>query len=144
MSYYGEVRFIDKNCENTVDAEDENNHSGVKNLKPFKSGEEWTGNAKGRPKGSRNRSTIVRELLEVKATDGEGGQVADQLVRSLIKKAAAGDVAAFKELFDSGYGKNTDKVESNVRYTQMGRVTIGSGEEAKELIFDVGSPPNSA
>jgi Family of unknown function (DUF5681) len=104
-------------------------------LKPFKSGQEWNGNAEGRPKGSRNRSTIVREWLEAKATDGEG-QIADQLVRALIKKAAQGDVAAFKELMDSGFGKLTDKVENQHSFTAMGRVMVGT----KALEFDVGNP----
>ena len=113
------------------------------NLKPpWKKGE--SGNPKGKPKGTRNRSTIIREWLEAKATDGEDGEVSDQLVRALIKKAAEGDVAAFRELFDSGYGKNTDKVESNVRYTQMGRVTIGKGEDALPLEFNVGAPPEAS
>lgn len=114
--------------------ENANKYSGSKNLKPFKSGKDWKGNAKGRPKGARNRSTIVREMLEENATDGEGGQIADQLVRALVKKAIAGDVAAFKELFDSGYGKITDKVESNISYKQMGRITI----DGNPLEFDVG------
>lgn len=87
-------------------------HPGSENLKPFKPGKEWNGNAKGRPKGSRNRSTIVREWLEAEATDGAGGQIADQLVRALIQKAMQGDVSAFKELMDSGFGKITDKIEN--------------------------------
>lgn len=106
----------------------------------FKAGQ--SGNPSGRPKGSRNRSTIVREWLEAKATDDSEGEVSDQLVRALIRKAAEGDVMAFRELFDSGYGKNTDKIESNVTYTKMGRVSIQDehGQE-KYLEFNVGSPP---
>ncbi len=107
-------------------------------MPPWKKGE--SGNPKGRPKGSRNRSTIVKEWLEAKATDGEAGQVVDQLVRSLIVKASSGDVSAFKELMDSAYGKNTDKQEVEHSYTQMGSVTVSSGNEVKELVFDVGQP----
>lgn len=108
------------------------------NLTPWPKGQ--SGNPAGKPKGTRNRSTIIREWLEMKATDGEGGQVSDQLTRALIKKAAEGDVRAFIELFDSAYGKNTDKVENNIHYTKMGNVTIGG----EKLEFDVGSPPNEA
>lgn len=65
----------------------------------------------GRPKGSRNRSTIIKEWLEkVHADDGEPGDKADQLARALIRKAASGDVSAIKEAFDSAYGKVPDKV----------------------------------
>jgi hypothetical protein len=104
-----------------------------KNLNPpWKKGE--SGNPNGRPKGARNRSTIIRELLETKATDGEEGQVADQLARALIRKASEGDVAAFRELFDSAYGKNSNKVENQINYTKMGSVSI----DGETLNFDVG------
>ncbi len=105
------------------------------NLKPWKKGQ--SGNPQGTPKGTRNRSTIVRELLEAKATDGESGQIVDQLVLALVEKALSGDVPAARELFDSAYGKITDKVENTHSYTQMGRVTADKG---KALIFDVGKP----
>ena len=72
----------------------------------------------GRPKGSRDRQTIVKYWLEAikearNPITGELEQlpVADQIVLSLIGKALKGDVSAFKELMDSGYGKLTDKVE---------------------------------
>lgn len=96
-------------------------------------------NKKGRPEGARSRSTIIREWLEADATDGEKGQVADQLTRALIKKAAAGDVSAFRELFDGSYGKVTDKVENTVSFTKMGSVKVGD----QELSFNVGQEPNS-
>lgn len=37
------------------------------NLKPFKEGEAWTGNKEGRPPGTKNRSTIARKILEMRA-----------------------------------------------------------------------------
>jgi hypothetical protein len=112
-----------------------------KNLNPpWKIGE--SGNPKGKPKGTRNRSTIIRELLEARALEGDG-QIADQLTRALINKAAEGDVSAFRELFDSAYGKNTDKIDNNVHYTKMGSVIIGSGADAKALEFDIGKPADN-
>ena len=75
-------------------------------------------NPNGRPKGSRNRQTIVNQWLEaVKEARNpitglnETLPIADQMVLALIGKALKGDVSAFKELMDSGYGKLTDKVE---------------------------------
>ncbi len=112
------------------------------NLTPWKKGQ--SGNPKGKPKGTRNRSTIVRELLETKATDGEEGQIVDQLVLALVEKALNGDVPAARELFDSAYGKITDKVENRHSYTQMERVTVQNSQgNEKPLEFNVGSPPNS-
>ena len=34
---------------------------------PFKTGDEWTGNRLGKPKGAHNRATIVRQLMGIKA-----------------------------------------------------------------------------
>ena len=61
----------------------------------------------GRPKGSRNRSTIYRGHLEKL---GKKGQVVDDIVLAAIDKALTGDINALKELMDSGYGKNPDKL----------------------------------
>lgn len=86
------------------------------NLIPPKKGE--IRNPNGRPVGSRNRETIVNKWLEaIKDTknpitgENEALPIADQMVLALIGKALKGDVSAFKELMDSGYGKLTDKVE---------------------------------
>ena len=76
----------------------------------FKKGE--SGNPSGRPAGSRNRSTIVKQWLEVKkraknpiSNKEEELEIQDMIVLALINKALKGDVNAFKELMDSGYGK---------------------------------------
>lgn len=47
----------------------------------FKSGDEWTGNAAGRPKGIKNRKTLIREKIE---------QFGPELME-IIKNAARGD-----------------------------------------------------
>ena len=80
------------------------------NLKPFKKGQ--SGNPKGRPKGSRNRSTVAREWLElVQSMQNpitgleEELEQQDIMTLALIKKANEGDVSAYKELMDSAYGK---------------------------------------
>ena len=72
----------------------------------------------GRPKGLRNRSTIVREWLEASykkinpiTGQNETLQIQDHLVISLIGKALKGDVQAFRELFDSGHGKVSELLD---------------------------------
>ncbi len=82
----------------------------------FKKGQ--SGNPNGRPKGSRNRSTIVREWLECSESvtnpitgEKETLQQSDIITLALIKKARKGDVNAFKELMDSGFGKSTQTIE---------------------------------
>jgi hypothetical protein len=83
------------------------NRDKTENLKPFRPGQ--SGNPKGRPKGSRNRNTIIMEWLEAPSEDGEPN--VDTMTKAIIKKAIGGDVPAFRELLDSAYGKIADKTE---------------------------------
>lgn len=80
------------------------------NLTPFEKGQ--SGNPNGRPKGSRNRSTVAKEWLEMQekvlnpiSKKDELLQQQDIMTLALIKKARTGDVSAYKELMDSAYGK---------------------------------------
>jgi len=102
----------------------------------------YYGQKNGRPKGSRNRSTIVREWLEanykkVNPITGqtETLQIQDHIVISLIGKALKGDVPAFKELMDSGHGKIIDGLD----VTSKGE-SITSGEklspEDRRMLID--------
>jgi hypothetical protein len=82
----------------------------IPNNKPFKKGQ--SGNPNGRPKGKRNRSTLVREWLEVsqKVKNPISGvteelEQQDIMTLALIKKAREGDVQAYRELMDSAHGK---------------------------------------
>ena len=85
------------------------------NLRPATAGE--VRNPMGKPPGTKNRATIAKELLSVElkaeGLDGVTGKYsAEYLVNAaLLKKAMAGDVAAFKELHDTVYGKIADKQE---------------------------------
>lgn len=91
--------------------------NSLDNLKPFKKGE--SGNPSGRPKGSRNRSSIVKAWIETTefiinplTGEKENLEQVDIMTISLIKKAINdGDVQAYKELMDSAYGKSSQPVE---------------------------------
>jgi len=74
-----------------------------------------SGNPNGRPKGTKNRSTLVRELLEMESTfnnplteQSEKLSYAEQIIIAQIAEARKGNVQAFKELMDSAYGKIKD------------------------------------
>lgn len=127
------------------------------NLIPAKKGD--VRNPNGRPKGSRNRSTILNEMLERAAVGGlsrkemealDPKTVGEQVIASLIVQAAKGDVSAIKEIQDTSHGKLTDKVDNQHSFSRMGRVTAQlaapegdeRGPETVELSFDVGSEPN--
>lgn len=90
-----------------------------------------SGNPNGRPKGVRNRSTLVREWLEVKqkAKNPITGQTEDLeqqdlMTLALIKKAREGDVQAYRELMDSAHGKVEQKTDITSKGQRLFEVTI--------------------
>ena len=93
------------------------------NLKPaWNKGE--SGNPAGRPKGSKNRSTIARQWLEVNQNlknpltgENETMSQEDLMTLALIKKAREGDVAAYKALMDSGYGAPLQQIDQTIEQT---------------------------
>lgn len=86
------------------------------NLKKFTS--EYQPKNNGRPKGSKNRSTIAKKWLEVEqnlknplTSEVEKMSQEDLMTLALIKKAREGDVNAYKALMDSGYGSPIQQIE---------------------------------
>ena len=87
--------------------------------KPFKPGK--SGNPKGRPKGARSLSTILREMLEEPidiVVDGkkERREFREVIIRKLLKKANDGDMRAIQEIFDRVEGK----AQQNIDHTSGG------------------------
>ena len=83
-----------------------------------------SGNPKGKPKGSLNRSTIAKKWLEVLSQEElEDGVVKwlsneEAITLALIQKARKGDVNAYKALMDSAYGTAKDTVDINSNETK--------------------------
>lgn len=93
---------------------------GIENLKPLKPGQ--TENQNGRPKGSRNLSTILREMLEeeVEVTTENGREkkkLQEVMIRKLIKAATKPgelkqtELRAIQEIFDRVEGKPKQEVD---------------------------------
>ena len=85
-------------------------------LKPVKPGE--IRNPNGKPKGTKNRSTIARKWLEVmqdakNPITGELEKLSqeDLITLAMIHKARKGDVGAYKQLMDSGFGMPTPQID---------------------------------
>lgn len=89
----------------------EMNNKNYPNLKSWKKGQ--SGNPAGRKQGSKNVSTIVRELLEKDVKDGllssadltelangKPTSYAQAMVLAMIKKALEGDIRAVRWLAD--------------------------------------------
>ncbi len=103
-----------------------------KNLAPFRKGEP-SKNPSGRPRGSKNRVTILNQWLKLKIKfdnkaknefneetgekvfEGKGFDfkitVHDAVVLALIQEAQNGNVAAIKEIQDTIYGKISNRQE---------------------------------
>lgn len=93
-----------------------------------------SGNPNGKPKGTRNRSTIVREWLEVQQSvknpitgEQEVLEQQDIMTLALIKKAREGDVNAYRELMDSAHGKQTNQIEGAMHLTGLQVQIIDNG-----------------
>ena len=90
------------------------------NLKPaWKEGE--SGNPNGRPKGSRNRSTIAKKWLEMSrmlhnplTEKDEAVSVEDEITLAQILKANKGDTNAYKALMDSAHGSPINQTELKI------------------------------
>jgi hypothetical protein len=98
------------------------------NLIPAKKGD--VRNPTGKPKGTRNRSTIVREWMEAmertkNPITGETEELtqADIATLAVLKKARSGDVNAYRELMDSAFGKNPDIIQDETKQRKLVIIT---------------------
>lgn len=106
--------FFDKNGEKVA-------HQGTINILKGRS-KGWPKgfcpNKNGRPKGSKNRASTLRDLIDLTVMDASGNPMPNPLDKSekkisyekaimvaLIKKALKGDVRAIQEIQDTIYGK---------------------------------------
>ena len=95
-----------------------------------------SGNPKGRPKGARSLSTILREMLEEPieiVVDGkkERREFREVIIRKLLKKANDGDMRAIQEIFDRVEGK----AQQNIDHTTDGKainITVIENVSRKE------------
>lgn len=105
----------------------------AENLKPFKGGDDDRRNIAGRPPGTKNRSTIARKILEMKALYSDVDfkrlkELYPELEKSMtveemctiiqVDKAIKDkDTTAYRALMDSAYGAPKHEVENmNVNY----------------------------
>jgi hypothetical protein len=93
------------------------------NLKKFERGQ--SGNPNGRPKGARNRSTILRELLDL--NDQELKMHQAQIDKAIEWK----DTNAYKAVLDSAYGAPVQQVEQTQTNIDLSDLTT---DEIKDLL----------
>ncbi len=80
----------------------------------FKKGDEWNGNAGGRPKG-RSITSRLRDVLEMAELGGKplpgGKQVADLVVEALVKQVLKGNPQCISMLLERADGKVLQALE---------------------------------
>jgi hypothetical protein len=98
-----------------------------------------SGNPKGKEPGTKNRATILKELLSIARTiaaksnpSGKEitGTVEHELELAILSKALKGDVAAYREIKDTVYGKQSN-VNFNLNPEELTNLT---DEELDSLI----------
>lgn len=100
----------DRTTKKLVHVENSEETVNTENLKPFQPGE--SGNPSGRPLGTRNLSTILKEMLEQDVeVNGEKMPFKDSIIKKLIKKANDGNLRAIQEIFDRVEGKAKQEIK---------------------------------
>jgi hypothetical protein len=92
----------------------------LENLKPFKKGE--VANPTGRPKGKRNRSTILKELLDM--NDQELKMHQAQIEKAIELK----DTNAYKAVLDSAYGAPVQQIDNDITIKEFDVSKLYNGE----------------
>lgn len=94
----------------------------------------------GRPRGSRNRSTVVREILQI-ANWGRNPLTGMQeklsqeyrITLAILAKALKGDVNAYKALIDNAYKPHAQEIENKIQTIDLSEF---STEELKGFLND--------
>lgn len=110
------------------------------NLIPAQKGE--VRNPNGRPKGSRNRSTIARKWLDVTVdhinpVTGEAEQmtIEDVITLAQIRKARKGDSRGYDKVMDSAYGSPDQNIKTeNITKLDLSQVPTEEIERIAGLI----------
>ncbi len=84
--------------------------ANIKNLKPFKKGEDERRNTLGRPKKTLLSEAIREQLAEVMPGASEQ-TFAEGIAKTLVNLAVAGDVAAARELADRSEGRPKQAID---------------------------------
>lgn len=90
----------------------------------FKKGK--SGNLSGRPKGSKNRSTIARQYLDLitKHKNVLTGEIEsltqeEMITLAMLNKASKGDVNAYKAVMDSAFGAPKQTTDTNLNVSDF-------------------------
>lgn len=98
----------------------------------FKPGSEWKGNAKGKPKGARHFSTLLKEAI-IKVAEGDDMPADRMIVKQLVDKAKKGDLQAIDRVLDRVDGK----AEQTINLDADIHTDDGLTKEEKEALLNL-------
>jgi hypothetical protein len=91
----------------------------------------WSGNPRGRPRGSKNNATLLKEALDQRVTINENGQrrqisKREAMFTQLANKAAQGDPRAIQTVLRESekLDRHNEKVSEEAQARLMGTVVV--------------------
>jgi hypothetical protein len=109
--------------------------ANIKNLKPFKKGEDERRNTSGRPKLTRLSESLREQLAEAMPGASET-TIAEEVARALIREALIGNIAAIKEVFDRAEGKAPINLDVGGKDGEPMLITFSFNNSNTRLITD--------
>lgn len=122
------------------------NNDNNKYLKPYKPGQ--SGNPLGKPKGSKNMKTILREMLETDINyEGKKVPTAFVVVSELVKKSiyhnnAKVQLEAIKEILDRSIGKPVQSnlnINADVERPDLTKLSESELQQLQSLLSKAGT-----
>lgn len=109
--------------------------ANIKNLKPFKKGEDERRNTLGRPKLTRLCESLRQQLSEAMPGASES-TIAEEIAKTLIRLALSGDIAAIRECFDRAEGKAPINLDVGGKDGEPLLITFSFNNSNTRLITD--------
>ena len=107
--------------------------ANIKNLKPFKKGEDKRRNVLGRPKKTL-LSEAIREQVAALMPGADERTFAEAIAETLINLAVAGDVSAIREIADRTEGKPKQAIDVDLRAMDWRTLAQSNGVTEQDVI----------
>jgi hypothetical protein len=109
--------------------------ANIKNLKPFKKGEDERRNTLGRPKLTRLTEALREQLAEAMPGASES-TIAEEIARVLILEALSGNVQAIREIADRCEGKPKQSIDMDVSVQDWRAIAADAGLTEEEFLYE--------
>lgn len=117
--------------ENNQDISTENTEVKQRPAHLFQPGQ--SGNPKGKPKGARHFSTLIREAIQ-KVAEGDDEPADRMIVKQLVDKARKGDLSAIDRVIDRVDGKAEQTINLDADVTTN---NDGLSKEEREALLNL-------